>query len=190
MSAFVKRAVDLVLAVTAAVFLLIPVIFLAALVKATSRGPVFYWSNRVGRYNRIFSMPKLRTMRIDTPVVATHLLADPNSFLTPVGSFLRKSSLDEIPQLWCILRGEMSVVGPRPALFNQHNLIEMRTEHGIHELRPGLTGWAQVNGRDELPLPEKVRLDLDYARRQSFQFDAKVILLTALKVIRRDGITH
>jgi O-antigen biosynthesis protein WbqP len=135
-------------------------------------------------------MPKLRTMRVDTPVVATHLLTNPQQFLTPIGGFLRKSSLDEVPQLWCIIRGDMSVVGPRPALFNQHNLIEMRTEQGVHTIRPGLTGWAQVNGRDELPLPEKVRLDVDYVRMRSIRFDLKVILLTFLKVARRDGIVH
>jgi O-antigen biosynthesis protein WbqP len=135
-------------------------------------------------------MPKLRTMRVDTPVVATHLLTDPTQFLTPVGGFLRRSSLDELPQLWCILRGDMSVVGPRPALFNQHNLIALRTEHGVHRIRPGLTGWAQVNGRDELPIPDKVRLDADYIQRQSTGFDIKVILLTCLKVARRDGVAH
>jgi O-antigen biosynthesis protein WbqP len=135
-------------------------------------------------------MPKLRTMRTDTPVVATHLLANPRQFLTPIGGFLRKSSLDEIPQLWCILKGDMSIVGPRPALFNQHNLIEMRTAKGVHEIRPGLTGWAQINGRDELPLADKVRFDVDYMRQQSLRFDTKVILLTVLKVLRRDGITH
>jgi O-antigen biosynthesis protein WbqP len=185
-----KRFIDLCLGLTAAAVFLVPFCLLALLVKLTSKGPVLYWSDRVGQGNRIFSMPKLRTMRVDTPVVATHLLADPAQFLTPVGGFLRKSSLDELPQLWCILRGEMSVVGPRPALFNQHNLIEMRTQHGVHKIRPGLTGWAQINGRDELPIPEKVKLDVDYVRRQSLAFDTKVILLTFLKVVRRDGIVH
>lgn len=185
-----KRFLDLLLGVVAAIVFVVPFLILAVLVKLTSKGPVLYWSDRVGRDNRIFSMPKLRTMRVDTPVVATHLLANPGQFLTPIGGFLRKSSLDELPQLWCILRGDMSVVGPRPALFNQHNLIEMRTEKGVHAIRPGLTGWAQVNGRDELPLPEKVRLDLDYLRQQSLAFDVKVICLTFLKVVRRDGIVH
>ena len=149
-----------------------------------------YWSDRVGRDNRIFKMPKLRTMRVDTPVVATHLLTNPDQYLTPVGSFLRRTSLDELPQLWCILKGDMSVVGPRPALFNQQNLIELRTEHGVHTIRPGLTGWAQINGRDELPIPEKVRLDADYLRKQSLAFDAKVMVLTFIKVARREGVTH
>jgi O-antigen biosynthesis protein WbqP len=185
-----KRVLDLLLAVIASVIFFIPLCLLAVLVKATSKGPVLYWSDRVGRNNRIFSMPKLRTMRVDTPVVATHLLSDPHTFLTPVGGFLRKSSLDEIPQLWCIVRGDMSVVGPRPALFNQQNLIDMRTDQGVHKIRPGLTGWAQINGRDELPLQEKVRLDSDYVRRQSLGFDLKVIMLTVLKVVRRDGIVH
>ena len=185
-----KRLIDLCLGLVAAAVFLVPLCLLAVLIKLTSKGPVLYWSDRVGQGNRIFLMPKLRTMRVDTPVVATHLLSDPKQFLTPVGGFLRKSSLDELPQLWCILRGEMSVVGPRPALFNQHNLIEMRTEHGVHKIRPGLTGWAQINGRDELPIPEKVKLDVDYVRMQSLAFDAKVILLTFLKVMRRDGIVH
>jgi O-antigen biosynthesis protein WbqP len=185
-----KRVLDLLLAVIASVIFFIPLCLLVVLVKTTSKGPVLYWSDRVGRHNRIFSMPKLRTMRVDTPVVATHLLSDPHKFLTPVGGFLRKSSLDEIPQLWCIVRGDMSIVGPRPALFNQYNLIDMRTDQGVHLIRPGLTGWAQVNGRDELPLPEKVKLDSDYVRHQSLGFDLKVILLTVLKVVRRDGIVH
>jgi O-antigen biosynthesis protein WbqP len=185
-----KRLLDLVLGLSALLVFLLPFCLLALLVKATSRGPVLYWSDRVGRHNRVFSMPKLRTMQVDTPVVATHLLDDPARFLTPVGGFLRKSSLDELPQLWCIINGDMSVVGPRPALFNQHNLIDMRTKCGVHKVRPGLTGWAQINGRDELPIPEKVRLDADYLRRQSLLFDLKVILLTCVKVVRRDGIVH
>lgn len=185
-----KRGIDLCLGLMAGLVFILPFCVLAVLVKVTSRGPVLYWSDRVGRDNRIFSMPKLRTMRVDTPVVATDLLANPAQFLTPIGGFLRKSSLDELPQLWCIVRGDMSVVGPRPALFNQRNLIDMRTAGGVHTIRPGLTGWAQVNGRDELPLPEKVRLDVDYVRLQSISFDIKVILLTLLKVVRRDGIVH
>lgn len=185
-----KRILDLLLGLAAAVVFLLPFLLLALLVKLTSKGPALYWSDRVGRMNRLFSMPKLRTMRVDTPVVATHLLDDPNRFLTPIGGFLRKSSLDELPQLWCILRGDMSVVGPRPALYNQHDLISMRTAEGVHSIRPGLTGWAQVNGRDELPLPEKVKLDANYLRQQSIGFDIKIIVMTALKVLRRDGITH
>lgn len=185
-----KRVFDFLLGLVAAIVFFVPFLFLVMLVKLTSKGPALYWSDRVGRHNQLFSMPKLRTMRVDTPVVATHLLTDPAQFLTPVGGFLRKSSLDEIPQLWCILRGDMSIVGPRPALFNQQNLIDMRTEKGVHEIRPGLTGWAQINGRDELPLTEKVRLDMEYLHMQSLAFDAKVIALTVLKVVRRDGIVH
>lgn len=185
-----KRFLDLLMGLAAAVFFIFPLLIAALLVKLTSKGPVLYWSNRVGRNNMIFSMPKLRTMRVDTPVVATHLLQHPDHYLTPIGSFLRKSSIDELPQLWCIMRGDMSVVGPRPALFNQQNLIDMRTEKGIHVIRPGLTGWAQINGRDELPIPKKVELDLYYLRRQSLAFDMKVIFLTVLKVVRRDGIAH
>lgn len=185
-----KRVFDFVLGLLASVIFFIPLLLLILLVKLTSKGPALYWSNRVGRHNHLFSMPKLRTMQVDTPVVATHLLTDPDQFLTPIGGFLRKSSLDEIPQLWCILRGDMSIVGPRPALFNQQNLIEMRTEKGVHEIRPGLTGWAQINGRDELPIVEKVKLDHAYLQQQSLAFDAKVIALTVLKVVRRDGITH
>jgi O-antigen biosynthesis protein WbqP len=185
-----KRFLDLLLGLVASAVFIVPLLFVALLVKLTSKGPALYWSNRVGRNNVIFAMPKLRTMRVDTPVVATHLLQKPDQFLTPIGGFLRKSSLDELPQLWCILRGDMSFVGPRPALFNQQNLINMRTEKGVHMIRPGLTGWAQINGRDELPIPKKVELDLYYLHRQSFALDMKVILLTFLKVVRRDGITH
>lgn len=185
-----KRFLDLLLGLTAMAVFIVPFCLLAMLVKLTSRGPILYWSDRVGRNNTIFSMPKLRTMKVDTPVVATHLLNDPDQFLTPIGGFLRKSSLDELPQLWCILKGDMSVVGPRPALFNQHNLIELRTNCGVDQVRPGLTGWAQVNGRDELPLHVKVKFDRDYLKHQSLAFDIKVILLTVLKVVRRDGIVH
>lgn len=185
-----KRMLDLFLTIFACIALFIPFCIVALIVKLTSEGPVLYWSNRVGFQNRVFPMPKFRTMRVGTPVVATDQLTNPQQFLTPVGGFLRKSSLDELPQLWCIMRGDMSIVGPRPALFNQKNLIELRTQHGVHAIRPGLTGWAQVNGRDELPLLEKVRLDVDYVQRQSLLFDIKVIVLTALKVLRRDGITH
>jgi O-antigen biosynthesis protein WbqP len=185
-----KRFLDLFLGLLASAVFIVPLLIVALLIKLTSKGPVLYWSNRVGRNNVIFSMPKLRTMRVDTPVVATHLLQNPDEYLTPIGGFLRKSSLDELPQLWCILRGDMSFVGPRPALFNQQNLIEMRTEKGVHMIRPGLTGWAQINGRDELPIPKKVELDVYYLRRQSLALDMKVILLTFVKVVRRDGITH
>lgn len=174
----------------ALIVLLIPLMLVALLVRCTSPGPVLYWSDRVGRHNRLFKMPKFRSMRIDTPVVATHLLADPKIYLTPVGSFLRKSSLDELPQLWSILRGDMSFVGPRPALFNQDDLIALRTDAGVHSLVPGLTGWAQVNGRDELPIAEKVRLDSEYLQRRSFCFDLRILWLTLLKVLRRDGVSH
>lgn len=185
-----KRIFDVVLALLAAVILLLPALFVALAVRLTSPGPVLYWSNRIGRKNRIFKMPKFRTMRVGTPAVATHLLADAKSHLTPIGSFLRTTSLDELPQLWCILTGDMSFVGPRPALFNQHDLAELRTRHGIDDLVPGLTGWAQVNGRDELPIPEKVRLEVEYLRRRSLRFDIRIIGLTALKVVRREGVTH
>lgn len=186
----IKRLVDVVLSLAAAVLSIVPLALLALLVKLTSKGPILYWSNRVGRNNTVFSMPKLRTMRVGTEVVATHLLRNPDECLTPIGGFLRKASLDELPQLWCVLRGDMSIVGPRPALFNQHDLIQMRTEHGIHAIRPGLTGWAQVNGRDTLLIPEKVELDLYYLRHQSFTLDFKVICLTIFKVLGRDGVVH
>jgi O-antigen biosynthesis protein WbqP len=185
-----KRIFDLVLATVAGIFLLAPVLLVAILVRLTSKGPALYWSDRVGRHNKIFKMPKFRTMRVDTPTVATHLLSDPKQFLTPVGSFLRKSSLDELPQLWSIIKGDMSFVGPRPALFNQEDLIALRTRYGVDKLLPGLTGWAQINGRDELPIPDKVKLDVDYLNNQSFWLDLKIIFLTFLKVLRRDGIQH
>lgn len=185
-----KRLFDLAAALVAAVFLALPILIVVLAVRLTSPGPVLYWSDRVGRYNRIFKMPKFRSMRIDTPAVATHLLENPSQWLTPIGSFLRKSSLDELPQLWSILKGDMSIVGPRPALFNQDDLIALRTEKGVHELVPGLTGWAQVNGRDELPIPQKVELDAEYLRRRSFLFDLKILWMTALKVVSRDGVSH
>ena len=185
-----KRALDLLLAVIAAVVLLVPIVLVALAVRLTSPGPALYWSDRVGRHNRPFKMPKFRSMRTDTPAVATHLLHNPGQWLTPIGSFLRKSSLDELPQLWCILKGDMSFVGPRPALFNQDDLVALRTEAGVHELVPGLTGWAQVNGRDELPIPQKVALDADYLRRRSLAFDLRILWLTALKVLRSDGVAH
>ena len=159
-------------------------------VRLTSPGPALYWSDRVGYSNRIFKMPKFRSMRIDTPAMATHLLQNPDQWLTPIGSFLRKTSLDEVPQLWSILKGDMSFVGPRPALFNQNDLIALRTEKGVHKLVPGLTGWAQVNGRDELPIPQKVELDAEYLHRRSFRFDLKILWMTALRVPARDGVSH
>jgi O-antigen biosynthesis protein WbqP len=185
-----KRLFDLLLALCAGAVLLVPVVLVALAVRLTSPGPALYWSDRVGRHNRIFRMPKFRSMRIDTPAVATHLLTDPGKYLTPIGPFLRKSSLDELPQLWSILRGDMSFVGPRPALFNQDDLIALRTQQGVHELIPGLTGWAQVNGRDELPIPQKVALDAEYLRRQSLWFDLRILWMTFVKVLRRDGVAH
>lgn len=185
-----KRVFDFSLAVFFFFFLCIPLLILAALVKLTSDGPVLYWSDRIGRGNRIFSMPKFRSMKIGTPAVATHLLGNPEAHLTPIGSFLRKSSFDELPQLWSILVGDMSFVGPRPALFNQHDLIALRTECGVHELVPGLTGWAQINGRDELPILDKVGLDSYYLKNRSIRLDIKILLLTLVKVLRRDGVSH
>ena len=185
-----KRLFDLAVALVAAVFLALPIVITALAVCLTSPGPVLYWSDRVGRHNRIFKMPKFRSMRIDTPAVATHLLVNPAQWLTPIGSFLRKSSLDELPQLWSILKGDMSFVGPRPALFNQDDLMALRTKSGVDELVPGLTGWAQVNGRDELPIALKVQLDLEYLQRQSFGFDLKILWMTAVKVLKRDGVSH
>lgn len=185
-----KRVFDLLAGFSALLVLGVPFIFLVLLVAVTSRGPVLYWSDRVGQHNRIFRMPKLRTMKTGTPAVATHLLNNPQAHLTPVGGLLRRTSLDELPQLWSILMGDMSWVGPRPALFNQADLIEMRTQAGVHQLVPGLTGWAQVNGRDEIALVDKVRLDTEYLQRQSFVFDLHILWLTALKVLRREGVTH
>ncbi|TNF54772.1 MAG: sugar transferase [Burkholderiales bacterium] len=185
-----KRAFDLLLALIATLVLILPIGLIAALVRLTSPGPALYWSDRVGRHNRIFRMPKFRSMRVDTPAVATHLLKDANTYLTPIGSFLRKSSLDELPQLWSILRGDMSFVGPRPALFNQDDLIALRTRHGVHELVPGLTGWAQINGRDDLPIPVKVGLDVEYLRRRSFWFDLRIIAQTFFNVLRSKGVQH
>ena len=185
-----KRLFDLVLALIAACLLLVPIVVVAVLVKLTSKGPALYWSDRVGMHNTIFKMPKFRSMKVETPAVATHLLVDPGSVLTSIGDFLRRSSLDELPQLWCILKGEMSFVGPRPALFNQYDLILLRTEKCVDKVVPGLTGWAQVNGRDELPIQEKVVLDVEYMERQSLWFDMKILWLTVLKVVRRDGVSH
>ena len=186
----IKRALDALLAATALLVLAIPIALVALAVKLTSRGPALYWSERIGRDNRTFRMPKFRSMRVDTPVVATHLLESPDRWLTPIGSFLRRSSLDELPQLWSILVGDMSIVGPRPALFNQHDLIELRTQRGVHRLRPGLTGWAQVNGRDEIPIPEKVAYDTWYLEHRSLALDLRIVLLTAVKVLRKEGVSH
>ncbi|SMP42107.1 sugar transferase [Noviherbaspirillum suwonense] len=185
-----KRITDFCMALLLSAVCLLPCVLIALLVRLTSPGPALYWSDRVGRKNAIFRMPKFRTMRIDTPAVATHLLGDPDRFLTPIGSFLRKSSLDELPQLWSILWGDMSFVGPRPALFNQHDLVALRTQFQVDELLPGLTGWAQVNGRDELAIPDKVKLDAEYLARQSWLFDLKILFMTFIKVVRRDGVTH
>ena len=185
-----KRSFDLTLALVAAIILAIPILLVALAVRMTSQGPAIYWSNRVGKENKIFRMPKFRSMRIDTPATATHLLGNPDQYLTSIGSFIRKTSLDELPQLYCILIGDMSFVGPRPALFNQDDLIALRTKKGVHLILPGLTGWAQINGRDELPIPVKVAFDVEYIQKQSFIFDVKIIWLTLLKVIKRDGVTH
>ena len=185
-----KRTIDLVLAASAFGALALPMGAIACLVKATSKGPALYWSVRVGKDNVHFDMPKFRTMRIDTPTVATHLLNDPSTYLTPIGGFLRRTSLDELPQVWSILRGDMSFVGPRPALFNQEDLIELRTKEGVESLVPGLTGWAQINGRDELPIPDKVALDAEYLRRQSTWLDLKIVLLTVAKVLARNDVSH
>jgi O-antigen biosynthesis protein WbqP len=185
-----KRLFDITWSLCLLVLLVFPMLLIALVVKLTSKGPVLYWSERVGRHNRIFSMPKFRTMRSDTPAVATHLLGDPDLYLTPVGKFLRKSSLDELPQLYSILRGDMTFVGPRPALFNQDDLVALRTEKGVHQLTPGLTGWAQINGRDELPIPVKVDFDAYYLRNRSLLLDLNILLLTFYKVLRREGVQH
>ena len=185
-----KRVFDFFLGCLAALILFVPVLLVAMAVRLTSKGPALYWSDRIGRDNVTFKMPKFRSMRLGTPAVATHLLADARLHLTPIGSFLRKSSLDELPQLWSILAGDMSFVGPRPALFNQQDLITLRTEQGVHALVPGLTGWAQVNGRDELPIPEKVKLDVAYLQRQSLWFDIRILWLTFVTVLDRDGVSH
>lgn len=185
-----KRLFDISLALLASLILVIPFFAVATLVRLTSHGPAMYWSDRIGKDNKIFKMPKFRTMMIDTPVVATHLLDNPNQFLTPIGAFLRKTSLDELPQLWSIIKGDMSFVGPRPALFNQYDLIELRSKYKVDSLIPGLTGWAQINGRDELPIPQKVQLDVEYLERQSIAFDIKILFFTFVKVLRQEGIQH
>lgn len=185
-----KRLFDLCLALFALLFLALPILLVAVMVRLTSQGSALYWSDRIGRHNKLFKMPKFRSMRVDTPAVATHLLDNPAQFLTPIGSFLRKSSLDELPQLWNILKGDMSFVGPRPALFNQYDLIALRTNYGVHQLTPGLTGWAQVNGRDELAIPDKVKLDVEYMNSQTLLFDLKIMIMTFLKVLHREGVNH
>jgi O-antigen biosynthesis protein WbqP len=185
-----KRLFDIVLSVVLLGCLILPMCMIALLVWFTSPGPILHWSDRNSRYNVKIKMPKFRSMRIETPAVATHLLQNPDLWLTPIGSFLRRSSLDELPQLWSILKGEMSFVGPRPALFNQEDLIALRTEMGVHMLTPGLTGWAQINGRDGLPIPQKVALDLEYMQRQSFLFDLKILWMTVLRVVTKDGVSH
>jgi O-antigen biosynthesis protein WbqP len=185
-----KRIFDICLGCMAAMIMLVPVLLVGMAVRITSRGPALYWSDRIGQNNVIFKMPKFRSMQVGTPAVATHLLANPKSHLTPIGSFLRNSSLDELPQLWSILTGEMSFVGPRPALFNQQDLIELRTKYGVHLLLPGITGWAQVNGRDELSIEDKVALDVFYLKNQSFWLDIKILWMTLIKVVRREGVSH
>jgi O-antigen biosynthesis protein WbqP len=185
-----KQLFNLLFASTLLVFLIIPMLFVMAAVRLTSKGPLIYWSERVGRNNIAFEMPKFRSMRIDTPAMATHLLNNPDAYLSPIGGFLRRSSLDEIPQLFSVLKGDMSFVGPRPALYNQDDLIALRTEKGVNKLLPGITGWAQVNGRDELSIPDKVALDVEYLNRQSFWFDIKILWMTFLKVVKRDGVSH
>jgi O-antigen biosynthesis protein WbqP len=185
-----KRIFDYLLALFLLMVLGIPMVIIAVLVKLTSRGPVMYWSDRVGKHNVIFRMPKFRTMKTDAPAVATHLLKDPDRYVTPIGKVLRRTSFDELPQLISILKGDMSFVGPRPALFNQDDLVALRTGKGVHVLTPGLTGWAQINGRDELPIPVKVEFDEYYLKHCSFYFDLKIIFLTFVKVVRREGVTH
>ena len=185
-----KRIIDILLSVGILIILLLPILLIALLVRFTSNGKTLYWSDRVGKNGVIFRMPKFRTMQVDTPTVATHLMTNPNAFLSPIGVFLRRLSLDELPQLFSVLKGDMSFVGPRPALFNQDDLIALRTEKGVDKLLPGITGWAQVNGRDELSIPDKVALDVEYLNRQSFWFDIKILWMTFLKVIKRDGVSH
>ncbi len=185
-----KRVFDFILSLSALFLLFMPMLLIAAGIKLTSRGPILYWSSRVGKDNKLFNMPKFRTMHVDTPAVATHLLGSPDKYVTRIGRLLRRTSLDELPQIISIVKGDMSFVGPRPALFNQDDLIEQRTSKGVHKLMPGLTGWAQVNGRDELPIPVKVDFDYYYLLNQSFLLDLKIIIQTALKVILREGVTH
>ena len=185
-----KRIIDILLSVGILIILLLPILLIAFLVRFTSKGKTLYWSDRVGKNGVLFRMPKFRSMQVDTPTVATHLMTNPNVFLSPIGVFLRRFSLDELPQLFSVLKGDMSFVGPRPALFNQDDLIALRAKKGVDKLLPGITGWAQVNGRDELSIPDKVALDVEYLNRQSFWFDIKILWMTFLKVIKRDGVSH
>ena len=185
-----KRIFDLLLGVAILVFLVVPMLLISIAVRLSSKGPALYWSDRVGKNSTMFKMPKFRSMLIDTPAVATHLLDNPDTYLSPIGGFLRSTSLDELPQLFSVLRGDMSFVGPRPALYNQDDLIALRTQKGVNKLLPGITGWAQVNGRDELSIPDKVALDVEYLNRQSFWFDVKILWMTFLKVIKKDGVSH
>lgn len=190
MYVYIKRVIDIALVCLALPLVVFPAIIICFFIKLTSKGPVFYWSQRVGKGNRLFDMPKFRSMKIDAPKVATHLLDNPRDYLTAIGSFLRKTSLDEIPQLWSILKGDMSLVGPRPALFNQYDLVELRIQYGVDKLTPGLTGWAQINGRDSVDVYEKVQLDFYYLKNMSWKLDLKIILMTIYYVIRRVGISH
>jgi O-antigen biosynthesis protein WbqP len=185
-----KRAFDLALAGVLGALVFVPCVVIALVIRLTSSGPALYWSDRIGRFNRVFSMPKFRSMFVGTPPLATHLLGNPDAYLTPVGRFLRKTSLDELPQLWSVLKGDMSMVGPRPALFNQHDLIQLRSQYGVDRLRPGITGWAQVNGRDELSVAEKVEFDRQYLERIGLAFDLRILVLTAVRVLRREGVVH
>ena len=185
-----KQCFDVIVSLSFLMILCIPMLIISLLIKLTSKGPVLYWSDRVGRNNRIFQMPKFRTMRIDTPPVATHLLENPDEYLTPIGIVLRKFSLDELPQLWSVIKGDMSLVGPRPALYNQDDLIELRTKKGIHGLVPGITGWAQINGRDELPIPTKVEYDEYYMKNRSVFVDLKILYITLLRVVKAEGVRH
>jgi O-antigen biosynthesis protein WbqP len=186
----VKRVFDIVISFLAICGLSVPLLFVAFLIKITSKGPILYWSDRVGLDNKIFKMPKFRTMQVGTPEVPTHLLKNPDANLTSVGPFLRQSSLDELPQLWSVLKGDMSFVGPRPALFNQDDLVALRTAKGVHRLIPGITGWAQINGRDDLPIPVKVEFEVYYLNNRSFLFDLRILWMTFLKVIKREGVSH
>ena len=185
-----KRIFDLLLGVAIFVLLAAPMLLISITVRFSSKGPALYWSDRVGKNKTIFKMPKFRSMLTGTPAVATHLLDNPHVYLSPIGGFLRRSSLDELPQLFSVLKGDMSFVGPRPALFNQDDLIILRKEKGVDKLLPGITGWAQVNGRDELSIPDKVALDVEYLKRQSFWFDIRILWMTFLKVVKRDGVSH
>ena len=185
-----KRLFDFLLALMFTLFIFIPSLIIALLIKITSKGPILFWSKRIGENNKIFFMPKFRTMKEDTPDLATHLLKDPERFLTSIGPFLRRSSLDEIPQLYSVLLGEMSLVGPRPALFNQDDLISLRSKRGIHKIKPGITGWAQINGRDEITIPEKVSLEEEYLDKMSWKMDMYILWLTFVKVLKKESVTH